>query len=113
MNTFIAFLIAVLVAGGGGFAGGALYKKKQNVKEITEISETTKKLEFELIEANQKLDSLKSVPAKIDTIRKTITKVETKTDTLIMTSTQILQNTEIIKSAVFRIEEKIEEKNAK
>ena len=107
MNTFIAFLIAVAVAG-GGFAGGALFQKKQQSKEITEINETTKKLEFELIEANQKLDSLKSVPAKIDTIRETITKVETKTDTLIMTSTAILKNTEIIKSAVFRIEEKID-----
>ena len=108
MNTFIAFLIAVAVAGGGGFAGGAFYQKKLQSKEITEINETAKKLEFELIEANQKLDSLKSVPAKIDTIRETITKVETKTDTLIMTSTAILKNTEIIKSAVFRIEEKID-----
>ncbi len=97
METILGILIALIIGAGGGFVGGVAKSKKMQNNELNTKIDLQHK---ELIEANIKLDSLKSLPAKVDTVYKVTKEILTKTDTLIITNKKILDNTEEIKADV-------------
>jgi len=90
MSTVAALILSISI-----FAGGFLLGSKKNEKENREkIELINSNLNF----ANIKLDSLKNVPAKIDTVIKIQKVIEWKTDTLILMNKDIYQNTDTIKN---------------
>ena len=90
MSTAIAILISLGVTFGGGFLLGT---SKQKTK--TELIIEQSKVEIDKV--SLKLDSLKNVPAKIDTIIEIQKVIEFKTDNLILINKDIYQNTDTIK----------------
>lgn len=102
----LVFIIALSM--GGGYIGA----KKKHLKDIERLkieqSEIIEKLEIEAIGRAKRLqlsiDSLQALPAKVDTVVVTVTRVEQKTDTLILISKDILLNTDTIKQEVRRLQ---------
>ena len=90
MSTAIAILISLGVTFGGGFWLGT---SKQKTK--TELIIEQSKVEIDKV--SLKLDSLRSVPAQIDTVIQIQKVIEFKTDTLILMNKDIYQNTDTIK----------------
>ncbi len=90
MSTAIAILISLGVTFGGGFWLGT---SKQKTK--TELIIEQSKVEIDKV--SLKLDSLKNVPAQIDTVIQIQKVIEFKTDTLILMNKDIYQNTDTIK----------------
>lgn len=90
MSTAIAILISLGVTFGGGFWLGT---SKQKTK--TELIIEQSKLEIDKV--SLKLDSLRNVPAQIDTVIQIQKVIEWKTDTLILMNKDIYQNTDTIK----------------
>ena len=90
MSTAIAILISLGVTFGGGFWLGT---SKQKTK--TELIIEQSKLEIDKV--SLKLDSLRNVPAQIDTVIQIQKVIEFKTDTLILMNKDIYQNTDTIK----------------
>ncbi len=104
METILGIILAIMIGFGGGAAGGVYYAKKVQDGELNAKIELQRN---ELIEANIKLDSLKSLPAKVDTVYQVTKEILTKTDTLILTNKKILDNTEEIKADVKKLKEVI------
>ena len=90
MSTAIAILISLGVTFGGGFWLGT---SKQKTK--TELIIEQSKVEIDKV--SLKLDSLRNVPAQIDTVIQIQKVIEFKTDTLILMNKDIYQNTDTIK----------------
>ncbi len=90
MNTTIIILISLTLSFGGGLWLGTA-KQKTKTELIIEQS----KIEIDKI--SLKLDSLKNVPAKIDTVIEIQKVIEFKNDTLILMNKDIYQNTDTIK----------------
>ena len=90
MSTAIAILISLGVTFGGGFWLGT---SKQKTK--TELIIEQSKVEIDKV--SLKLDSLRNVPAQIDTVIQIQKIIEFKTDTLILMNKDIYQNTDTIK----------------
>ena len=97
METILAFFIALVLGLGGGAAGGVHFAKQ---KQNAELNAKIDLQHTQLIDANAKLDSLQALPAKVDTVYKVVTKIEERTDTLILVSKEILDNTKEIKADV-------------
>ena len=108
METLLGILIALLLGFGGGATGGVIYTKKLQNNELNNKIELQL---LELVDANAKLDSLQSLPAKVDTVYKITTEIQIKTDTLILTSKKILDNTEEIKADVKELKKVIGEQH--
>ena len=106
MSTAVAILISLGVAFGGGFWLGTA-KEKARTSVLIEQSK------IEIDKVSLKLDSLKNVPAKIDTVIEIQKVIEFKTDTLILMNKDIYQNTDTIKKELrqFIKEGKSDEKN--
>lgn len=90
MSTAIAILISLGVTFGGGFWLGTA-KQKTKTELIIEQSKV------EIDKVSLKLDSLRNVPAQIDTVIQIQKVIEFKTDTLILMNKDIYQNTDTIK----------------
>lgn len=90
MSTAIAILISLGVTFGGGFWLGT-------AKEKTRTSVLIEQSKVEIDKVSLKLDSLKNVPAQIDTVIQIQKIIEFKTDTLILMNKDIYQNTDTIK----------------
>lgn len=90
MSTAIAVLISLTLSFGGGLWLGTA-KEKARTSVLIEQS----KLEIDKV--SLKLDSLRNVPAKIDTVIQIQKVIEFKTDTLILINKDIYQNTDTIK----------------
>lgn len=90
MSAAIVILISLGVTFGGGFWLGTA-KQKTKTELIIEQSK------IEIDKVSLKLDSLKNVPAKIDTVIEIQKVIEFKTDTLILMNKDIYQNTDTIK----------------
>ena len=104
MDVIIGVLISIIIGvGGGGTAGFFIGKQYGNRGVELQLNRQA----VDLSRANAKLDSLQALPAKVDTIVEKITLVEVKTDTLILISKQILDNTETIKQDVKTIKQAV------
>ena len=90
MSTAIAILISLGVSFGGGYYVGTSRQKAK-----TDLLIEQSKIEIDKV--SLKLDSLKNVPAKIDTVIQIQKVIEFKTDTLILMNKDIYQNTDTIK----------------
>lgn len=90
MSTAIVILISLGITFGGGYYVGASRQKAK-----TDLLIEQSKIEIDKV--SLKLDSLKNVPAKIDTVIKIQKVIEFKTDTLILMNKDIYQNTDTIK----------------
>ena len=90
MSTAIAILISLTLSFGGGLWLGTA-KEKARTSVLIEQS----KLEIDKV--SLKLDSLRNVPAQIDTVIQIQKVIEFKTDTLILINKDIYQNTDTIK----------------
>ena len=90
MGTTIAILISLTLSFGGG-----LWLGKSKQKKKTELIIEQSKAEIDKV--SLKLDSLRNVPAKIDTVIQIQKVIEFKTDTLILVNKDIYQNTDTIK----------------
>lgn len=91
MSAIIAVLISLGVSFGGGYYVGTSRQKAK-----TDLLVEQSKIEIDKI--SLRLDSLKNVPAKVDTVIIFQTKIVEKTDTLILISKDIYQNTDTIKN---------------
>lgn len=93
-------IIALLLIG-GSFFGGSQYQKNKCDQELQEVLEQSSvkidSVKTDLNLANLKLDSLQSLPAKIDTVIEVQTTIVERTDTLILINKEILLNTDTIK----------------
>ena len=98
----MAELIIGLLLLGGGLFGGSAYQKNKCDQELQEVLEQSSvkidSVKTDLNLANLKLDSLQSLPAKIDTVIEVQTKIVERTDTLILINRDILMNTDTIKN---------------
>mgnify|MGYP007069387201 FL=1 len=94
MNTAVALALYLFLVGGSFFIGGKLQKDKAQ-KEVRRLmienEQSVKKL---LV----RVDSLRHLPAKVDTIIVFQTRIIEKTDTLILINKNIYQNTDTIKN---------------
>lgn len=91
MSAIIAVLISLGVSFGGGYYVGTSRQKAK-----TDLLVEQSKIEIDKI--SLRLDSLKNVPAKVDTVIIFQTKIVEKTDTLILINKDIYQNTDTIKN---------------
>ena len=94
MGEVIVAILVILGSFGGGLKIGKDRADKKHDKVVLSL------LEEQKIKSNamySKLDSLKNLPAKVDTVRLTIDRVEYKTDTLILMNKDIYANTDTIK----------------
>lgn len=90
MSTAIVILISLGVTFGGGFWLGTA-KQKTKTELIIEQSK------IEIDKVSLKLDSLRNVPAKIDTVILRQIEIVHRVDTLILLNKDIYQNTDTIK----------------
>lgn len=91
MSTIIAVLISLGVSFGGGYYVGTSRQKAK-----TDLLIEQSKIEIDKV--NLKLDSLKNVPAKIDTVILRQIEIVHRVDTLILLNKDIYQNTDTIKN---------------
>lgn len=99
MGEVLIGLLMVAMGFGGGYFTGAKVEKKKADQHLTEIVENTDKMVNEL---NLKIDSLKNLPAKVDTVIVNTETIIQKTDTLILMSNDIYKNTDTIKHELRR-----------
>ena len=85
-------IIALILLLSGGIAGNQIGKGKAQ----REAAKVQAALSHDIRAANDKLDSLAQVPAKVDTVIKVTTRTEMKVDTLVLLNGQVLKNTELI-----------------
>jgi len=108
-------IVALTLLFGGAFAGSS-YQKNKCDKELQEVLEKSSlqldSLDNHLMIANLKLDSLQSLPAKVDTVIKFQTQIIERTDTLILVNKEILLNTDTIKSELREHVKKVENDHA-
>jgi hypothetical protein len=90
----LAVLISIGVFGGGFFVGQNKADKEHD-KVVLSLIEESKEQNDRMY---TKLDSLKHLPSKIDTVRFAVDRVEYKTDTLILISKEVFANTDTIKN---------------
>ena len=95
MSTAIAILISLTLSFGGGIWLGTA-KEKARTSILIEQSKV------EIDKVSLKLDSLRNVPAQIDTVIQIQKIIEFKTDTLILINKDIYQNTDTIKKELRR-----------
>lgn len=93
MDIIAGFIFFALTFGGGYFTGQ--YRQKQLSKN--EVAELVRENQIKIDQLQIRIDSLRSVPAKIDTIVKYIPKIVERTDTLILISKDTYLNTDTIK----------------
>ena len=91
MSAIIAVLISLGVSFGGGYWVGT---SKQKVRSDLLIEQS----KIEIDKVSLKLDSLKNVPAKIDTVILRQIEIVHRVDTLILLNKDIYQNTDTIKN---------------
>lgn len=95
MSTIIAILISIGVSFGGGYlVGGKLQKNKAQ----NEVRKLMVKNEQSVKKLLVRVDSLRHLPAKVDTVIIFQTRIIEKTDTLILINKNIYQNTDTIKN---------------
>lgn len=94
MSTTVALALYLLAFGGGFFVGGKLQKDKAQ----DEIRKLMVENEQNVNKLLARVDSLRHLPAKVDTVIIFQTKIVEKTDTLILISRDIYQNTDTIKN---------------
>ncbi len=104
MNTLIGLLLFGLSFGGGCYLGST-HQKNKSEKELTEIVKTNNVQNERLL---LKIDSLKKIEPKIDTVLQIQKVIEFKTDTLVLINKNIFENTDTIKNELreFRNESK-------
>lgn len=90
MSAAIAVLISLGVSFGGGYYVGASRQKAK-----TDLLIEQSKIEIDKV--SLKLDSLRNVPAKIDTVVLRQIEIVHRVDTLILLNKDIYQNTDTIK----------------
>ncbi len=90
MSAAIAVLISLSVSFGGGYYVGASRQKAK-----TDLLIEQSKIEIDKV--SLKLDSLRNVPAKIDTVILRQIEIVHRVDTLILLNKDIYQNTDTIK----------------
>lgn len=90
MSSIIALLISLGVSFGGGYYVGTSRQKAK-----TDLLIEQSKIEIDKV--SLKLDSLKNVPAKIDTVILRQIEIVHRVDTLILLNKDIYQNTDTIK----------------
>lgn len=93
-EVIVAILILLGSFGGGIFVGKTKADKKHDKVVLSLLEQSKEKSDKMYI----KLDSLKNLPAKVDTVRLVVDRVEYKTDTLILIGIDVLANTDTIKS---------------
>ena len=91
MSTAIAILISLTLSFGGGYYVGTSRQKAKTDLLI-------KQSKIEIDKVSLKLDSLKNVPAKIDTVILRQIEIVHRVDTLILLNKDIYQNTDTIKN---------------
>ena len=100
MSTAIAILISLGVSFGGGLWLGSS-KEKSRTSVLIEQSKV------EIDKVSLKLDSLRNVPAKLDSVTSLLIIIEFKTDTLILMNKDIYQNTDTIKKELRQFIKKV------
>lgn len=99
MGTAIISILILLGSFGGGFVIGKNKADAKHDKAILSLLDEQKEQSQVMY---LKLDSLKNLPAKIDTVRLVVDRVEYKTDTLILMNKDIYANTDTIKNELRR-----------
>lgn len=100
MEAVVIGIIALALSFGGGTFLGYSKAKKHSDKIILQIHEDQ---QVNNARMTAKLDSLQSLPAKVDTVIVNTELIIERTDTLILTNKKILDNTEVIKADVREI----------
>lgn len=95
MGEVIIAIIILLGSFGGGFSIGKNNSDKKHDRAVLSLIEKQKEQSDKMY---LKLDSLKNIPAKIDTVRIKVDSLIYKTDTLILMNKDIYANTDTIKN---------------
>ena len=95
MGEVIVAILVILGSFGGGFVIGKNKADAKHDKAILSLLDEQKEQSKVMY---LKLDSLKNLPAKVDTVRIVVDRVEHKTDTLILISRDVYANTDTIKN---------------
>jgi hypothetical protein len=87
MEVLIGLLIALAMAGGGftgGYFAGKIPAEKRCDKRVMTMNDTLQVVNERTAHISAIADSLACLPTKVDTVTLIVTKIESKTDTLIL-----------------------------
>ena len=102
----IKLLIAIIIAGGGYFAGSHVQKKKCRTQTELLLLKNDKLLN-DLTDLAISFDSLKTLPPKVDTIIEVVTDIQIKIDTFVLIGKNVLANTDTIKHEIRELRNEI------
>ena len=103
----IELILIIALSFGGGFFTSKTLKNKKAIQTIEQQHKDLKKLYTLSEEMTAKIDSLQSLPAKVDTVVKVVTRVEKSVDTLILLNKDIFLNVDTIKKEVREVKDDI------